>query len=162
MAPAPSSNDGSIFAEKFELIKSKMGYEFKDYELMKRAVKTRDYCEKNEAFRTSVKDPLAMLGDSIIRTLVIKRLMAEDIKTAGDINDEAMKNTTREAQALRAKRAYLEKIFVWSNNEEKSHSWNNKKALGECLDMLIGAIYLDSNSIDACEKALDQIKFFRV
>lgn len=161
MASSPTNND-SLFVEKSEIIKVKLGYVFKDHELMKRAVKTRDYCEKNDSFRKSVKDPLAMLGDSVIKTLVIKRLMAEDIKTAGDINEEALKNTTREAQSDRAKRASLEKIFVWSNNEEKILAWEQKRALGECLEMLIGAIYIDSNSIEECEKALDKMRFFRI
>lgn len=150
-----------IYFEKRQLIKEKLGYEFSDIELMKRAIITRDYFEKTVGNGQSKKNPLATLGDSVIKVIVLSRLLNDNSYSAGDLSEEIKKYISRVAQTNKAQSMGLEALFVWSPNEQAMKVWKQKKPLGECLEAVIGAIYLESKRIDFCERALRSINFFK-
>lgn len=153
-------SDLTIYDEKKHLIKEKMGYEFSDIELMKRAITRRDHIEKTEGIGKTKKNPFATLGDSVIKVIVLNRLLKDEKKSAGDLSEEIKKYISRVAQTNKAQSTGLEDLFVWSPNEQSMRVWNQKKPLGECLEALIGAIYFECNNIDYCEQGLNKINFF--
>lgn len=153
-------SDMAIYLEKRQLIKEKTGYEFSDIQLMKKAITRRDHIEKTEGIGKTKKNPFATLGDSVIKVIVLNRLLKDEKKSAGDLSEEIKKYISRVAQTNKAQSTGLEDLFVWSPNEQSMRVWNQKKPLGECLEALIGAIYFESNNIKKCERALDKINFF--
>lgn len=126
---------------------------------MKRAITRRDQIEKTEGIGKTKKNPLATLGDSVIKVIVFNRLLKDEKSSAGDLSEESKKYISRAAQTKIAQSNGLEKLFVWSPNEIMKKVWEQKNPLGECLEALIGAIYLDRGDIHTCEKVLDELKF---
>lgn len=149
-----------IYIEKKQLIKEKTGYEFSDIELMKKAITRRDHIEKTKGTGKTKKNPLATLGDSVIKVIVFNRLLKDPKRSAGDLSEGSKKYISRAAQTKIAQSNGLEDLFVWSPNEILMKVWEQENPLGECLEALIGAIYFESNSIDFCERALTKINFF--
>ena len=149
-----------IYLEKWQLIKEKLGYEFSDIELMKRVITTRDYIEKTVGNGQTKKNPLATLGDSVIKVIVFNRLLKDEKHSAGNLSEESKKFISREAQTKIAQTNGLEDLFVWSSNERSMKVWEQENPLGECLESLIGGIFIDCGSIEECEKTLVKIEFF--
>lgn len=150
----------TIYIEKKQLIKEKLGYEFKDNELMKKAITRRDHIEKTEGVGKTKKNPLATLGDSVIKVIVFNRLLKDEKSSAGDLSEESKKFISRAAQTKIAQSNHLENLFVWSPNEISKKVWEQENPLGECLESLIGGIFIDCGSIEECEKTLVKIEFF--
>lgn len=148
------------YLEKKQLIKEKTGYEFSDMELMKRAITTRDYIEKTVGNGQTKKNPLATLGDSVIKVIVFNRLLKDEKDSAGDLSEESKKYISRAAQTKIAQTNGLEDVFVWSPNEISMKVWEQENPLGECLEALLGGIYFENQSIDICESILETIDFF--
>jgi ribonuclease III len=150
----------SIYDQKMQTIRNTFDYEFKDIELMMKAITRRDHIEKTVGNGISKKDPLATLGDSVIRTIVLKRLIIQNFETAGDVSEEIKKYISGISQSNKAKSNHLVDLFIWSSNEQSMRVWEQDKPLGECLEALIGGIFFECGSIEKCEHALEKIKFF--
>lgn len=155
-------SDITIYLEKRQLIKEKTGYEFSDIDLMKRAITRRDHIEKTKGIGKSKKSPLATLGDSVIKVIVLSRLLKDENNSAGDLSEEIKKYISRAAQTNKAQSNGFESLFIWSPNEQTMKVWEQKKPLGECLETLIGGIFIDCEKIEKCEKALEKIDFFSI
>ena len=151
--------DESILDEKWKIIEQRLAYSFNDQDLMLRAITRRDSNEKVLGVGSTMKGPLATLGDAVIKTIVLRRILKK-YSTAGEVTEVSKNFISRDAQSRIARTAHLEDIFIWSLNEIKMKVWESKNPLGECLEALIGAIFLDSNDIDVCEKSLEKISFF--
>lgn len=153
-------DDLSIYVLKMQIIKEAIDYEFSDFELMKKTITRRDHFETTQGYGKSVKYSLATLGDSVIRTIVLKRLIIKNFETAGDASEECKKYVSRVSQTNKARSFHLEDLFIWSDNERSMKTWEQEYPLGECLEALIGGIFFDCGSMEICEAVLNKIEFF--
>lgn len=130
-------------------IEKKIGYEFKDKELLERAFTHASA----SSLATKNYQSLEFLGDSILDFVVAKRLM--------EINPDAHEGTlTKNRAAIVSKepladeidRLDLAKFLIVGKGESLESITAQAKVKSDIFESIIGAIYLDGKSIANCEK----------
>lgn len=137
-------------------IENIIGYTFKNKALLVRAI-THGSASKEA---TENYQSLEFLGDSILDFVVAKRLM----KINPDAHEGALTRlrasiVSKEPLAEEVKKLSLEKYLIVGKGENLAYISSQSKIMSDIFESIIGAIYLDSNSIDAVEKfVFDKLK----
>ncbi len=122
-------------------LQKNIGYEFKNYELLKRALTHKSYVKnKNDS-----NERLEFLGDAVLELVVTEYLIEKYKDTdegklskirAATVNTDILASVSRKLKIYRY-------IFV-GKSEQKEGIMYNKSILENTFEALIGAIYLDS------------------
>lgn len=137
-------------------IENIIGYTFRNKALLVRAF-THGSASKEA---TENYQSLEFLGDSILDFVVAKRLM----KINPDAHEGALTRlrasiVSKEPLAEEVKKLSLEKYLIVGKGENLAYISSQSKIMSDIFESIIGAIYLDSNSIDAVEKfVFDKLK----
>lgn len=149
--------------DKEKLLESILGYCFQDPALRKRAITRRSYVNDRGPGSMHEQEALATLGDSVIGLIVLTRLVSKyDDEGVITAKKSEMVNHVRLSEA--ANKIGLKQCLLLGKCEGNNKEWNEGKALGECLESIIGAIYLDSynnheDGVNNCEKVLEKVLF---
>ncbi|NYT11002.1 MAG: ribonuclease III [Methanomassiliicoccales archaeon] len=153
---------------KSELLEQRIGYSFEDQSLLDRALTTvskanemrKDgeqlpYDEKQEA--------LATLGDGVLRLLVVEWLILEKhMNKKGPISKLTGDLVSRTHLGLLAEKLALEEFVVWGEGEFRREEWHRStRMLAECLEALVGAVFLDGG-INSCREMLLHVGFLKM
>lgn len=135
-----------------------LGYRFSDNRLLERAITRRAYANDHHLPDNSNQDALAVLGDAVISTVVLKNLLNMRVDDKGEITEQK-KGQIRGSQLTEvARRMNLQREIKWGNGEIRQEAWSKDKPLGECLEAIIGAVFLDGG-LDCCESVMRYIHF---
>lgn len=134
-----------------ESLYKKLGYEFKNPELLKEAL-THPSFNLGSVKSSKNYERFEFLGDSVLM-LVITELLVEEFQseTEGDLAKRRSLLVSREMLFKIAKDLDLSQYILMSNDEEKFGGRNNPNILEDVLEAIIGALYLDS-SLEICSK----------
>lgn len=146
-------------------LQKKIEIEFKNKSLLKQAFIHRSYVNENPNLKLSHNERLEFLGDAVLELIVTEHLYnnyqkkSEGVLTTWRAALVRGHNLTKVAQELE-----LGKFLKLSKGEEKSGGREKGMILADCLEAVIGAIYLDQGFKTSGEfvkkyiiKYLDQI-----
>ena len=158
----PALTKKEIILKRKQLV-SITGYKFRDRELMIRGIARRAYMNDSRPGSGSENEKLATLGDAVIELIVLNHLLPTvgdegklTAKKQGLVNHTNLSNVARNAGL---------KDCLLLGKSEGTEAWVNGQALGESLESLIGAIYLDrskrkKDGIQKCEMVLRKLGLF--
>jgi ribonuclease-3 len=154
-------------SRKPELLEQRIGYSFEDRSLLARALTT--VSKANEKRKDGEQLPydenqeaLATLGDGAIRLLVVEWLILEKhMNKKGSISKVTGDLVSRTHLGLLAEKLALEEFVLWGEGEFIREEWHRStKMLAECLEALVGAVFLDGG-IESCREILIHVGFLR-
>ena len=129
-------------------LETMIGYEFDDKNWMDRALTAKSYINENKEI-TYHNQPLATLGDAVIRVLVMETLYNKGYDEKGDLTKEAETFVKREYLTDIGRGLGLEHYILWGKGDRSKKIWNEGTVLGEFLESLFGAIFLDGGMVSA-------------
>jgi len=135
-----------------------LGYRFNDPRYLERAITRRAYANDKHLPDDSSQDALAVLGDAVISTVVLKKVLSMSIDGKGEITEQKKEQIRGSRLTEVARRMNLQKDIKWGAGETKQEIWLKDRPLGECLEAMIGAIFLDGG-MDCCESVMRYIGF---
>ncbi len=126
-------------------IEEALGYTFSNKSLLNRALTRKAYanelkqqnndCEDQEIFRT--------LGDAVLKTVLVDRLIASGCKTREDITNRKMELESEEGLAIISRQLGIGSYIKLGAGEIKQKANEKQYVLAETLEAIIGAIYRD-------------------
>lgn len=142
-------------------IEDALGYTFSNKNLLNRAFTRKAYaneqkqqnidCEDQEIFRT--------LGDAVLKTVLVDRLIASGYKTREEITNRKMELESVEGLARISRELGIGASIKLGLGEKKQKANEKQYVLAETLEALIGAIYLDGG-YDIAKETI--IRWFRI
>ncbi|NYT06591.1 MAG: ribonuclease III [Methanomicrobiales archaeon] len=129
--------------ETIAALEERIGYAFRNRRLPARALTRLAYAQEQGMPPGEAMDALATLGDAVISLVVIEALLREGGHDKGVITTAKVDavNMTRLRRA--AEDLHLEAAVAWGRGERIQHIWTSGRVLAECLEALVGALYLD-------------------
>lgn len=131
--------------QKMEELEKKIGYGFRDKGLLRRALTRRSFAKEHDLSGDDHMDAMATLGDAVLDVLILSRLIERGGYDKGLLSTDKMDivNMTRLRQ--HAEDLMLENFVRWGKGEAANHVWTSGRVLAECLESLVGAVYLDAD-----------------
>jgi len=129
---------------RFQELEKKLGFEFKNKNLLLQAFIHRSYLNEHKNFKGNSNERLEFLGDSIL-SLVVSRFLYEKLPQSpeGELTRLRAALVRTETLAKLAKKLSLGDYLLLSKGEEESDGRNNGSTLANTFEALVGAIYLD-------------------
>ncbi|MBX2848296.1 MAG: ribonuclease III [Acidiferrobacterales bacterium] len=129
--------------DKLTALMRKLDYQFKDLELLQLALTHRSRGAHNY-------ERLEFLGDSILGFVIAEWLYQDFPKVSeGKLSRMRSRLVRRETLAKVARKLNLSDYLILGEGELKSGGFNRDSILSDSVESIIGAIYLDSNFINA-------------
>lgn len=138
-----------------------IGYTFKDKRLIERALTRRAYANDEHLSDDEHQDAFAVLGDAVITALVTRRIIETNVKTKEDVTREKIELVRGDYISESARKMDIIEVIRWGKGERKQKVWEQERPLGECLESIMGAVFMDGNMED-CESVLSNIHFYSI
>ncbi len=140
--------------KKAENLMNKIGYKFKNIELLNRALVHRSYVNESSNSKTD-NEKLEFLGDSVLN-LVTTEYIVDNFKklNEGDLSKIKSQIISGTVFSSISKDISLGDYLYLSKGEELSGGRERNSILGDAFEALIGAIFLDSDYYTTKEIAL--------
>ena len=139
-------------------LEEKLGYIFKDKNLLDRALTRKAYaleqkqqniyCEDQEIYRT--------LGDAVLKAVLIDLLIKNGVSSRGEITNRKKSLEREEELARISDRLGMGSYMKFGNGEIKQRADKEPYVLAESFEALIGAIYLDGG-FESCWKIIKEL-----
>jgi ribonuclease-3 len=146
-------------ASKLAPFEKKIGYRFKNKELLIQALTHSSYayeCQENEPADNEV---LEFLGDSVLGMVVADYLVGiYPTLSEGELSKLKSSAGSTSSLSLFAKKLKLDKYIFLGKGEQKSGGRNKKTILAGTFEALVAAVYLDGGLNTARKFILAQIK----
>lgn len=121
-------------------LEPKIGYVFIDEALLRQALTRPVYAKNIHASQ----EPLSILGDAILKGLLVERAINKGFSCIEDIHKEREKLENNNTLIDIANLFDLSKYILTDNNEQDNMKKDPRNdILAETVEALIGAIYLD-------------------
>ncbi len=122
----------------FKELESTINYNFKNYNLLKQALIHKSFNNKDN------NEKLEFFGDRVLGLIISKKLIEiYPFETEGTIDKKFANLVNKKTCSIIAKKLKLEK-FMFLGSSQKLLERSKDKILSDCLEAIIGAIYLDS------------------
>ncbi|HON39979.1 MAG TPA: ribonuclease III domain-containing protein [Methanoculleus sp.] len=132
-------------------VEERIGYTFRNPSLLERAL-TRLACTLETGLPPEMHmDALATLGDAVINVAVVEAVVAEGVHDKGAITNRKMNLVNMSRLRALAEEIGLAEHVRWGKGEAAQRVWTSGRVLAECLEALIGAVYLDGGMVPAAE-----------
>ena len=132
-----------------KVVEGKIGYTFKNKRVLTRAF-THSSASK---IATKNYESLEFLGDSILDFIVAKRLMIENPDAhEGALTQRRAEIVSQEPLEKAVEKLGVAKYLTVGKGEKLESIINHTKVKSNLFESIVGAIYLDSGSIDFAEK----------
>lgn len=119
------------------------GYSFRDPQILKRALTRKAYCQEQDLPEGMHMDALATLGDAVIELHILSALVREGGCDKGEISVRKMDHVNMSVLRQAAENIQMNRYVSWGNGEKRNHIWTSGRVLAECIEALIGAVFLD-------------------
>ena len=126
-------------------LEKRLGYYFKDKNLLVKALKHRSYVYAEEGSdRIESNERLEFLGDSVLELVVTEYLFRRfEDKGEGELTQMKSQLVSRTVLARQADRLGVGAFVLLSADEREANGGQRPSILCDALESLIGAIYLD-------------------
>ncbi len=145
----------SLDDQTLDNLKERFGIDFSENEWVEQALTMRSYVNEHPELKDH-NQPLATLGDAVIRLLVMNDLFQNNVRDKGEMTKKAesfvMGTTLTEA----ARTLTLEKAVNWGKGDAVKEIWKEGGVLGECLESLFGAAFL-KGGLESCYTMYDAV-----
>jgi len=130
-------------------IQQRIGYTFKDAELLERALTHKSYANENRV--PYHNERMEFLGDAVLSLVISEHLMkACPDSTEGDLSRLRAAVVSEPALAAVSRDIGLGDYLLLGKGEDQTGGRNKDSLLADCLEALIAAVYLDAGK-DAAE-----------
>ncbi|MCL2460332.1 MAG: ribonuclease III [Euryarchaeota archaeon] len=136
------------------------GYQFNDENLLYRALTRYAWAKEQNLAADAHMDAFATLGDAVIELIVLDALVHAGITDKGEISKIKMNSVNMSVLRSLAEQLQLHKFVYWGKGESNMQIWTSGRVLAECMEALIGAVYLDG-SINDARNVLQNCGFFK-
>lgn len=125
-------------------IEEKLGLKFDNINLLKEALTHRSFLNENRNWPVNHNERLEYLGDAVLE-LVVTEFLFKKYKKEEEGKLTALRSALVNYQMLAkvAKKLNLEKFIFVSKGEAKDQGKGKEVILANCIEAIIGAIYLD-------------------
>lgn len=124
-------------------LEERIGYVFTDRTLLLRALTRLAYALETGLPPAAHMDALATLGDAVINVVVVEAVIAGGAHDKGAITNRKMNLVNMSRLRALAEGIDLAGYVRWGKGEASQRVWTSGRVLAECLEALIGAVYLD-------------------
>jgi ribonuclease-3 len=126
-------------------LENRLGYYFKDKNLLVKALKHRSYVYAEEGSdRIESNERLELLGDAVLELLVTEYLYRRfEDKGEGELTQMKSQFVSRTVLARQADRLGVGDFVLLSADEREANGGQRPSILCDALESLIGAIYID-------------------
>jgi ribonuclease-3 len=132
-----------------------LGYQFNDEKFLHRALTRYAWAKEQNLAADAHMDALATLGDAVIELIVLDTLVHAGITEKGEISKMKMNCVNMSVLRRLAEQLQLHKFVYWGKGELNMQIWTSGRVLAECMEALIGAVYLDGSINDARDVLLN-------
>lgn len=130
----------------FQNLENILGIKIKNYRVFQEALTHRSYLNENKHKNLSSNERLEFLGDAILSFIISEWLFRKLPKASEGALTSFRSNLVKtETLAKIAKKINLGKFLLLSKGEEKAGGRNNSSLLANCLEAIIGAIFIDQD-----------------
>lgn len=137
-------------SEKLEGLQKRIGYTFKNTELLERAMTHSSYANENRADGVLDNERLEFLGDSVLGMNTALHLFKKyPDEPEGELTKMRSSLVCTGSLAERAKAINLGDMLRLGHGEESGGGRSRASILADAFEALIGAIYLDSGEESA-------------
>jgi len=134
--------------KKFAELEKRLNYSFKEKKLLAQSLKHRSFIAQNNDARNNSNERLEFLGDSVLNFTVSRHLFKLfPGKSEGELSKMRSVLVSGENLIEIARKLSLGNYILISDYEEKSGGRDKDSLLEDCLEAIIGAIYLDAGII---------------
>lgn len=134
----------------FSKLEERIGYNFKDRDLLKESLTHRSYLNENPSWHLPHNERLEFLGDAVLELATTEELYNRYPKAPeGDLTSYRAALVNYVMMATIAKEINLENFILLSRGEARDSGRARDVILANAMEALIGAIYLDSDYTEA-------------
>ena len=150
-----SDGIGDKLIELEEILK----YKFKDKFLLKKSMIHRSYGNENWNFKNINNEKLELLGDAVLDLIITEYIFKEfSDSNEGELAKLKSMIVSEPVLASISKEIGLGKYLLLSKGEDLTGGRKRDSIVGDALEALLGAIYLDSNFEEVKKIALTYFK----
>jgi ribonuclease-3 len=129
----------------FDILEKKLGFKFKNKDLLTQAFTHRSYLNENPGFKLEHNERLEFLGDAVIELIVTENLYKEyPQKTEGDLTNWRASLVNAKMMTSVAEDLGFNEFLLLSKGEAKEGGKARAYILANTFEALLGALYLDS------------------
>lgn len=150
------SNDAGAGRRNPAEVEGRIGYTFRDRPLLERALTRLAYTLEAGLPPEGHMDALATLGDAVINVVVVEAVVAGGAHDKGAISNRKMNLVNMTRLRGLAEGLDLADYVRWGKGEAAQTVWTSGRVLAECMEALIGAVYLDGG-MDAAAGVLRRL-----
>ena len=138
-----------MMPKEISLLEEKIGYKFKNFELINTALTHSSYSNELRAKKISINcnERLEFLGDSVLSIIVSEYLFIENkYLPEGELTKLRAELVCEKALSKYAMEIELGEFMFLGHGEEKNNGRNRRSIIADAFEALLAAIYLDSNN----------------
>ncbi len=115
-----------------------LGYSFKNKSLLNQALTHKSYSNKNN------NEKLEFLGDRVLGLIIAKKLLDKYPSEKEGIIDKKFANLVNKKTCVSIAKKLNIKKFIFLGLSHKNSERSADKIISDCLEAIVGAIYLDT------------------
>ena len=138
-----------MMPKEISALEERIGYKFKNQELIKTALTHSSYSNELRAKKISINcnERLEFLGDSVLSIIVSEYLFIENkYLPEGELTKLRAELVCEKALSKYALEIGLGEYMFLGNGEEKNNGRNRRSIIADAFEALLAAIYLDSGN----------------
>lgn len=127
-----------------------IGYSFKNKDLLKQAMTHSSYANEIGLSHFDCNERLEFLGDAVLEIVTSEKLYFHfRDKPEGELSKIRASLVCEPALEMFSKKINLSEYILLSRGEEKTGGRQRASIISDCMESLIGAIYLDAGLLEA-------------
>lgn len=135
---------GALSAARLRALEERLGYHFRNPELLIHALKHRSFVYANQGRGLESNERLEFLGDAVLDLVVAESLFRRfPDQREGDLTQMKSVAVSRVVLARKASQLGLEEFVLLSHEERQSSGGRQPSILSDAFEAVIGALYLD-------------------
>lgn len=129
-------------------LQERLGYMFRSRDLLKTALTHSSYANEHSV---DSNERLEFLGDSVLNFIVTRKIFSQREMNEGELTCLRAKIVSRQPLSSAVKKLGVLEFLRLGEGAKKEHDLS-EKFKSDLFEALVGAIYLDSGSLECCEK----------
>ena len=139
-------------SENLHELENKIGYHFRDFSLLRRAVMHSSYTNEKHLPKYQCNERLEFLGDAVLEVVSSEFLFLENPKVSeGELTKTRASMVCEPSLAFCARDINLGSYLLLGKGEEATGGRLRDSVTSDAMEALIGAIYLDGGFANAKE-----------
>ena len=138
--------------QELKVLEGKIGYRFKDFELLRQAMIHSSYANEKHLSKHECNERLEFLGDAVLELVCSEFLFFEhEQMPEGELTKTRASMVCEPALAFCAKDLELGRYLLLGKGEDATGGRKRDSITSDALEALIGAIYMDGGFANAKE-----------